>query len=201
MDDLKNPSDSEPCLCLWILQVVIVNGFSSVVIWLLLTPKSPIYVITDVYIPTLDGRNSTFHHAGNISVLLNLQFSNPNKKMGIFYNNINITLYYRHAVIGSHHSLPAFYQGFKNTTVYQVLVTAHHRHLRRHRKGVKHATTGLRVCLENVVKYKILGHTTKHHQIYKEAYVPVGSDGRISGEKKIKLSRNKLKRFQFALKV
>ena len=79
---------------------------------------TPIYVITDVYIPTLDGRNSTFHHAGNTSVLLNLQFSNPNKKMGIFYNNINITLYYRHAVIGSHHSLPAFYQGYKNTTVY-----------------------------------------------------------------------------------
>jgi hypothetical protein len=61
---------------------------SSVVRWLILTPKSHIYVITDAYIPTLDGQNSStsLHQARNTSsILLNLQFSNPNKKMGIYY--------------------------------------------------------------------------------------------------------------------
>ena len=196
MADLENPSKSEPIpqptpeepkpyLCLWFLQVVVVIGLSLAAILLCLTPKSPIYTITYAYIPTLDGRNSTSLRAGNTSVLLNLQFSNPNKKMGIFYSNINITFYYRHAVIGSK-TLPAFYQGYKNATVYEVTMNAADKRLW---KGVTNATTGLRVCLENVVKYKILGHTTKHHRMYNEAHVPVGSDGRISGEKNIKLQK------------
>jgi hypothetical protein len=129
-----------------------VNGFSSMVIWLLLTPKSPIYVITDTYIPTLNGRNSStsLHHARNTSsILLNLQFSNPNKKMGIYYNNINVTLYYKDAVIASNHSLWGFYQGYNNTTLYQVLLvmTADHQQLRKHGKGVTNETPWLRVCL------------------------------------------------------
>jgi hypothetical protein len=163
------------------------------VIWLILTPKSPIYVITDTYIPTLNGRNSStsLHHARNTSsILLNLQFSNPNKKMGIYYNNINVTLYYKDAVIASNHSLWGFYQGYNNTTLYQVLLvmTADHQQLRKHGKGVTNETPWLRVCLENVVKYKIFSHTTKYHWIYKEAHVSVGSDGKISGEKNIKLA-------------
>jgi hypothetical protein len=194
MSDLENPSESEfpillrtreeakPCLCLWLLQVAIVIGSSSVVIWLSLTPKSPIYIITGAYVPTLDGRNSTSLDGRNTSTILNLKFSNPNKKMGIFYNNINITLYYSNAVIGSS-SLPGFYQGHKKTTIYEVLVNADQQLWQR----VTNATTGLRVCLENVVKYKIFSYTTKHHRIYNQAHVPLGSDGRISGEKNIKL--------------
>ncbi|XP_059436968.1 protein NDR1-like [Corylus avellana] len=180
----QSPEEPKSSLCLWFLQVVVVIGFSSAAILLCLTPRSPIYTITDAYIPALDGRNSTSLHAGNTSILLNLEFSNPNKKMGIFYNNINITLYYRHAVIGSQ-TLPAFYQGYKKATIYEVPVNAD----KRLWKGVTNSTTGLRVCLENVVKYKILGHTTKHHRMYNQAHVPVGSDGRISGEKNIKLQK------------
>jgi hypothetical protein len=77
MSDLENPSEFEfpilletleeakLSLCLWFLQVVIVNGFFLVVIWLILTPKIPIYIITDTYIPTLYGQNSStsLHHA------------------------------------------------------------------------------------------------------------------------------------------
>jgi hypothetical protein len=67
-------------------------------------------------------------------------------------------------------------------------MTADHQQLRKHGKGVTNETPWLRVCLENVVKYKIFSHTTKYHWIYKEAHVSVGSDGKISGEKNIKLA-------------
>lgn len=182
----QTPVEPEPSLCLWVFQVVTVMALSSAAIWVCLTPKAPIYIITDAYIPALDVRNSTSLHTRNTSILLNLEFSNPNKKMAIFYNNINVTLYYRDAIIGSN-SLPGFYQGYKNTTKYEVLVKANHKHLP---KGVTNATIVLRVCLENVVKYKIFSHKTKHHRIYNEAHVSVGSDGRISGEKNIKLRKS-----------
>ena len=187
---------SQRYVYIWLLQVVIVLISSSVVVWLVLIPKSPIYIITNVHIPALHGRNSTSHvhlstsngmnstsHLiGNISIHLNLEFSNPNKKMGIYYNYIYITLYYSDAHIGSK-SLPGFYQGYKNTTTYEVIVNADKQFL----KGITDETTGLRVCLESAVKYKIFKSKTKGHQIYSEAYVPVGSNGRMLGDKNIKL--------------
>lgn len=49
-------------------------------------------------------------------------------------------------------------------------------------------TKGFKVCLENDVKYKILGFKFKHrYWLYKEAYVSVDSSGGMIGEKKIKL--------------
>ncbi|KAB1201332.1 Protein NDR1 [Morella rubra] len=105
--------------------------------------------------------------------------------MGIYYDDIYITLTYNDsAVIGSH-SLPSFYQGYRETTIYVVLVNADH--LQQLWKGITNRTTVFRVCLENVVRYKIFRSQTKHHRIYNEAYVPVGSDGRMSGAKTIKL--------------
>lgn len=196
MEDLKEHTESRPILhqtpeprpasiCLWILEVVIVFGLISVVIWLSLTPKSPVYIITNAYIPALDGANSSSHSTLNTSILLNLEFLNPNKRMCIYYDDIFITLTYNDsAVIGSH-SLPSFYQGYRETTIYVVLVNADH--LQQLWKGITNRTTVFRVCLENVVRYKIFRSQTKHHRIYNEAYVPVGSDGRMSGAKTIKL--------------
>ncbi|XP_041025256.1 NDR1/HIN1-like protein 2 [Juglans microcarpa x Juglans regia] len=195
-DDLEEPSGSqpilqqtsepEPSIYVWILQVVSVLILSSLVIWLCLTPKSPICIITHAYVPALDVGNSTSYHPHNTSILLNFEFLNPNKRMGIYYKDICITLYCSDAVIGSN-SLPDFYQGYRMTTAYEVLVSAD----RQFCKGITDGTAPLKVCLESVVKYKIFRSNTKHRRLFNEAYLRIGSNGRMSGEKNIKLMHHK----------
>ncbi|KAG6695168.1 hypothetical protein I3843_09G084600 [Carya illinoinensis] len=194
-DDLEEPSQSQPILqqtpepvYVWILQVVSVLIFSSVVIWLCLTPKSPICFITHAYVPALDGGNSTSHRPHNTSILLSFEFLNPNKRMGIYYKDICITLYCSDAVIGSN-SLPDFYQGYKKTTAYDVPVSADLQFC----KGITNGTARLKVCLGSVVKYKIFRSKTKHHRLFNEANLRIGSNGRMSGEKNIKLMHHKSK--------
>ncbi|XP_030967734.1 protein NDR1-like [Quercus lobata] len=205
MSDLEETSESQPILpqtsnsqvsiFLFLLEVVILLTSIAVVIWLILAPKSPIYIITNVHIPALHGRNSTSHvyvssvamnstlnHTRDPSILLDLIFSNPNKRVGIYYKDIYITLFHCDAHIGSK-LLPGFYQGYKNATTYEVLVEAN----KQFWKEITNGTIDLRVCVENAVKYKIFVSKTKHYQIYTEAYVPVGSNGRMLGKKNIKL--------------
>ncbi|KAK9267192.1 hypothetical protein L1049_009612 [Liquidambar formosana] len=144
------------------------------------------YTITNLYIPALEGQNSTVHRnevfRQNTSIIFNLEISNPNKGIGVYYDGINLTLYYTDAIVGVK-SMPAFYQGHKKTTLHKVLVNASQQFWR----GIEGGTLYLRVYLETAVKYKIFRSKTKHHQIDLEAYVPIGSDGRITGEKSIKL--------------
>lgn len=200
MANLEEPSESqtirqqtperEPSIYVWILQVVTVLVLSSVVMWLCLTPKSPIYIITHAYVLDFDGGNSTSHHPQNTSILLNFEFLNPNKRMGIYYKDICITLYCSDAVIGSN-SLPGFYQGYRKSTASEVLVSAD----RQFWKGIRHGTTTrLKVCLESFVEYKIFRSKTKQHRLFNEAYLLISSNGRMmSGEKNIKLIHHKSK--------
>ena len=206
MSDLEETSESQPILpqtsgpqvsiFLFLLEVVILLTSIAVLIWLILTPNCPIYIITNAHIPALHGRNSTSHvyvsslvamnstsnHTRDPSILLDLIFSNPNKRVGIYYKDIYITLFHGDVHIGSK-LLPGFYQGYKNATTYEVLVEAN----KQFWKEITNGKIDLRVCLENAVKYKIFVSKTKHHQIYTEAYVPVGSNGRMLGKKNIKL--------------
>ncbi|KAF5472847.1 hypothetical protein F2P56_009523 [Juglans regia] len=190
---LDDYSESESSLCCFFLQVLIVLGFFSVVIWVSVTPKSPIYLITNAYIPALDARNnSTSNHSHNTSFFLNLEFFNPNKKMSIFYSDICITLYYSTSSTDADHligssSLPGFYQGYKETTPYEVVVNADQQLWKGN--NITNGTKEFKVCMENDVKYKIVGLIKVKHQyrIYKEAYVAVDSNGKMIGEKNIKL--------------
>ncbi|KAG6638947.1 NDR1/HIN1-like protein 6 [Carya illinoinensis] len=183
---LDDYSESESSLCCLFLQVLIVLGFFSVVIWVSVTPKSPIYLITNAYIPALDAWNSTSNYSHNTSFFLNLEFFNPNEKMSIYYSDICINLYYSStdALVGSS-SLPGFYQGYKKTTPYEVFVNAD----KQLWKGnITNGTKEFKACMENDVQYKIVGFKVKHqYRIYKEAYVSVDSNGKMIGEKNIKL--------------
>ncbi|XP_041026849.1 NDR1/HIN1-like protein 6 [Juglans microcarpa x Juglans regia] len=190
---LDDYSESESSLCCLFFQVLIILGFFSVVIWVSVTPKSPIYLITNAYIPAFDARNSTSNHSHNTPFFLNLDFFNPNEKMSIYYSDICITLYYSTSsstdadhLIGSS-SLPGFYQGYKETTPYEVVVNADQQLWKGN--NITNGTKEFKVFMENDVKYKIVGLIKVKHQyrIYKEAYVSVDSNGKMIGEKNIKL--------------
>ncbi|XP_038689017.1 protein NDR1-like [Tripterygium wilfordii] len=178
-------SKSLVSLCCFVLQVVIVLCMSSVVIWLSLRPKIPVYKVTNAYAPALDRWNSTFHLnrvSKNNSISLQLEISNPNKRIGVYYNEINVTLCSGKSVIGTK-TLPGFFQGYRNSTAAKVLVDADQKTWR----GVKVKHMNLTVRLETAVQYKIFRYKTRHHLMDFEAYIPIGYDGRMLGKENVKM--------------
>ncbi|KAJ7946236.1 Late embryogenesis abundant protein, partial [Quillaja saponaria] len=185
--------DKSQCsIYLWFLQVVIVLVLISVVIWLCLTPKSPNYTISNAYIPALDTRNFTLHHnhiVRNTSIVFNLGISNPNKGMGIYFDDSYITLHHNATTIGSM-TLMGFYQGHKQNDTFEVLLNAGNRFWER----IVTWPMDLRVCLKTLVRYEIFGHKTRHHLMKLEANIHIGSDGFISGDMNVKLHQYKLRK-------
>ncbi|XP_016562088.1 uncharacterized protein LOC107861251 [Capsicum annuum] len=70
----KHPFD----LYCWFFQVVAVLCLTSIVIWLCLVPKNPIFTIVDFSFLFFNIKNSSLHSDNN-SVILNLEIFNPNK--------------------------------------------------------------------------------------------------------------------------
>ncbi|GFZ03189.1 hypothetical protein Acr_15g0017970 [Actinidia rufa] len=118
----------------------------------------------------------------NTSLVFNLQVSNPNKGMGIYYNEIYITLYMRDVSIGTK-SILAFYQPHKKSFRYDVQINAGKQFWR----GIGNGFVDLRLVVETAVKYQIFRWKTKSRQMVLEASVTINPRGMISGEKNIKL--------------
>ncbi|OMO76728.1 Late embryogenesis abundant protein, LEA-14 [Corchorus capsularis] len=100
-----------------ITSVITFWGLMLFLLWLILAPKQPIYKVVDVYmISHSDGSNSTVGDSKdhstfiggsssnfdqNISIILNIQISNPNKKIGINHDDIKVSLYNTDNFVGN----------------------------------------------------------------------------------------------------
>ncbi|GLT48439.1 hypothetical protein SLA2020_220650 [Shorea laevis] len=173
---------------LWLIQVLFMWCCITVVIWLSLNPKHPVFKVADVYVhPAADHVcNSTLTQVHEVTqnrtppvIILNLKISNPNKRIGYIYDGIYVGLYYEDRMIIGTSSLPAFYQGHRNSTIgREVQVNIEEQYL----GGLLGKTFDMRVYLKTKLRYKIFGFKTKHHMKGFEAYVAIGSDGRMLGE-------------------
>ncbi|KAB1205216.1 Protein YLS9 [Morella rubra] len=78
------------------------------IIWLILRPAKPDFSLTeaDVYLLNLSGG-----HLLNSSVQLTLFSKNPNQKVGIYYDELQVYAAYKGQQITTYTSLPPFYQG------------------------------------------------------------------------------------------
>ncbi|XP_019056088.1 PREDICTED: protein NDR1-like [Nelumbo nucifera] len=174
--------------CFWILQVIIVLSLASVVVWLSLRPKCPTYTIVDAYIPALDVKSATSHEnsetSRNNSLFFSLEIRNPNKGIGIYYDEINLSVYYGDAVIGLS-SVFSFYQGHRKTARREVRLNADLQFLRDVSRAVSsQGSVDLRVGLAAAIRFKIFSSKTKHQNMELQANLQVGSDGKLVGENK-----------------
>ncbi|XP_057961701.1 protein NDR1-like [Malania oleifera] len=189
-----------PSIYFWVFQGFILLGLASAVAWLSLIPKSPICTITDLHVPALDGheaRNySTFHRheiIRNTSLIFNLTVSNPNKGIGINFDDISVILGDSNGTRIWTVSVPGFYQGRKKATSLKLEVPINQQFLR----GVTGAgTTGLKIDLHTAVRYRIFGLKSKHYEIDVGGYARIDFHRRIVGEKNVKLHKTlKLRRY------
>ncbi|KAJ7518181.1 hypothetical protein O6H91_21G058500 [Diphasiastrum complanatum] len=117
------------CVCLgWIfaalITIVVILGIAALVIYLVLHPKAPKYQLLDAHVSQLDvSGNPTFSNPQmSYNIAFTLQAYNPNKKIGIYYDDIRVFLSYDSLEVGQA-SIAPFYQGHKNTTILETDLT------------------------------------------------------------------------------
>ncbi|KAL2634457.1 hypothetical protein R1flu_005936 [Riccia fluitans] len=101
-------------LCSLLVILVVALGIASLVFWLVVRPKIPDYEVTDVRITGLQQSLTTGQL--NTGLSFTLDTYNPNKKMGFYYDDIDIEVETLDLVIGQG-QIPPFYQGHKNRTI------------------------------------------------------------------------------------
>lgn len=116
------------CLC-WtfcmLLLFLVLIAATAGILYLVFQPKAPKYSVDRLRITSFDANRSAAGDNFNIRAAFSVVVTatNPNKKIGIFYEDkSHLSVWYSGTNLCTG-SLPAFYQGHRNTTVLTVALT------------------------------------------------------------------------------
>ncbi|XP_016478026.2 NDR1/HIN1-like protein 6 [Nicotiana tabacum] len=119
----KKRSCCKKCLC-WscclFFLLIILLGILAAIIYFVFQPKIPKYSVDSMRITQFNINNDM-----SLSATFNVSITarNPNKKIGIYYENgSHLSVWYKGTNL-CEGSLPKFYQGHRNTTVLNVKMT------------------------------------------------------------------------------
>ncbi len=111
-------------LCLFLVCLIISVGIATLMIWLVLHPHSPHFTIESVQVPTLQviqpppagsDKNQTSALV-DVDIIFSIEATNPNRKIRIYYEVINVYTLFSGTQIGQTTQVPAFIAGHQNTT-------------------------------------------------------------------------------------
>jgi hypothetical protein len=91
-------------------------GITILVMWLVLRPHVPSYSLQNIEFHSFNLTEQQNAYSLNSDILYTLEARNPNKRIGIQYDEIDIHTFYAGDELGQS-SIPAFYQGHRNTTI------------------------------------------------------------------------------------
>ena len=183
---------------IWLFQVLVLLGLLAFFLWLGLRPKNPTYAIVDFSVPSSNSSNSnatslvdqgTQSQSG--AVLFNLEIHNPNQDSGIYHDDISLTFYYgQDTVPVGQKTVPAFYQGKDETRQIVDSIDGNGQVWKTLLASIRNATAEMNVGLVTSIRYRTLGHKSKHHRMNLQGLIKIGSDGKILGmKKKVKLTQ------------
>lgn len=149
-------------------------------------PKDPIFTIVEFSVPSISSQNSSA--AGDAynddTLSFTLEISNPNKDSRIYYNDIVLIFYFGQDTVGKK-NISSFHQEKGKNFQERNHVDAEDQKVKRAlAEAISNGHAELKVELSTVIQYKTWGIRSKHHGVNKQATIPVGSDGKISGKKK-----------------
>lgn len=167
-----------------IVTLAVIAGIAILITWLVLRPQRPKFHVENVTVSQLSVSNSKL----NTTMQFNISARNPNKKIGIYYDEIGARAIYRGQKIGWN-QLPTFYQGHKNTTMLTYPLSADSLFLdtdiSNHLLGDKAVgSMDMTVSLVAWVRFKVGSWKTRHHAMSVFCDVTVhlnnSSTGRLS---------------------
>ncbi|CAD5179769.1 unnamed protein product [Musa acuminata subsp. malaccensis] len=175
------------CVCSLLLTLLLIVGIVVFVLWLNLRPHRPHLHIAEFAAPGLADPAGL----SDSVISFNITDRNPNQKIGIYYDAMVGSVYYRDRLVGSGQVMFPFYQPPKNTTA----ITGQMAGARIAAGGtlaaqlagdVARGRIALRFELGSTIRFKVKAWDTHQHHLHVECDVVVGSDGGALPESKNK---------------
>ncbi|OIT40311.1 uncharacterized protein A4A49_09087 [Nicotiana attenuata] len=107
-----NPVSLCRCIAIAILTLIIIVGITVLIIWLALKPRKMVYSIENT---SVHNYNLTNNDHLNANFKFGLRAYNPNKRISIYYDNIEVKLFFNYQPISSNDVEP-FFQPHRNVT-------------------------------------------------------------------------------------
>lgn len=155
-------------------------GIISFILWLSLRPHRPRFFIHEFSVPGLSQDNGF----ENAQIIFNVTARNANQNIGIYYDSISGSVYYRDNLIGSTPLLYPFYQKPKNTTVVAgalsgATLTVNSQRWMEFMDDRAKGTVVFRLDITSVIRFKVSTWDSKRHRMHANCNVAVGPDGLI----------------------
>ncbi|EOY28596.1 hypothetical protein QUC31_013128 [Theobroma cacao] len=167
-------------LCAIFLSLLLCVGIVMFILWLSLRPHRPRFHIMEFTVPGL-AQPSGFENA---QITFNVTARNPNQHIGIYYDSMVGSIYYKDQRIGSTPLLDPFFQEPKTTTiVYRTFDTAtltvNSNRWKEFMDDRQQGMVVFRLDITSVIRFKVSTWDSKHHKMHVNCDVAVGPDGMI----------------------
>ncbi|KAJ9177882.1 hypothetical protein P3X46_009813 [Hevea brasiliensis] len=104
-----------------VIAIFVIIGLVILLVWAILQPKKPTFILQDATVNALSLSGSNFL-SSNIEVTISAK--NPNERIGIYYEKLDIYASYRNQQITLATELPRSYQGHKDITIWSPFLYA-----------------------------------------------------------------------------
>ncbi|XP_075482574.1 NDR1/HIN1-like protein 26 [Primulina tabacum] len=167
-------------ICTIVLALLFIAGIISFILWLSLRPHRPRVHIEEFSIPAL-AQDSGFQ---NMQIIYNVTARNANQNIGVYYDSMQLTVYYQDQSIGGSPGLSSFYQEPKNTTIVAgtlsgATLTVTSERWQQFMAARSQGQVVFRLDVVSVIRFKISSWDSKHHKMHVDCPVGVGADGLI----------------------
>ncbi|KAK6133309.1 hypothetical protein DH2020_032972 [Rehmannia glutinosa] len=167
-------------ICAIFLALLFLMGIITFILWLSLRPHRPRFHVHDFSIPDL-AQEGGFQNA---QIIYNVTARNSNQNIGVYYDSMELAVYYQDQSIGGSRLLFPFYQKPKNTTVIAgvlggAALTVTSQRWQQFMADRARGEVVFRLEVTSVIRFKISSWDSKRHRMHANCPVGVGPDGLV----------------------
>ncbi|KAE8724417.1 hypothetical protein F3Y22_tig00010533pilonHSYRG00339 [Hibiscus syriacus] len=167
-------------VCAIFLCVVLVVGIVFFILWISLRPHRPRFHMVEFTVPGLT-QPTGFENA---EITFNVTVRNSNQHIGIYYDTMVGSVFYRDQRIGSAPLMDPFFQEPKTTTVVDrtfgaATLTVNSKRWEEFMNDRQKGMVVFRLDITSVIGFKVSTWRSKHHRMHVNCDVAVGRDGTI----------------------
>ncbi|VVB09313.1 unnamed protein product [Arabis nemorensis] len=172
-------------ICAICLSLLLCLGIITFILWISLRPHRPRFHIRGFSVSGLDQPEGfeTSHISFKVTA------HNPNQNVGVYYDSMEGSVYFKGKRVGSTKLTHPFYQGPKNTSLIEGAIHGPTMAVNKDRwmemeRDKNQGKVEFRLEVVSLIRFKVYTWHSKSHRMYANCYIEVGRDGMLlSGTK------------------
>ncbi|PWA93021.1 late embryogenesis abundant (LEA) hydroxyproline-rich glycoprotein family [Artemisia annua] len=169
-------------ICAVFLGILFIVGLVLFILWLSLRPHRPRFHIHEFSIPSLGLADTNGFSTAQGT--FNLTARNPNIEIGIYYDTMNLTLYYKDQIIAETPLLFPFYQSPKNTAIIYGTLSGPTLKIDKARwmqflAARKRGAVSLKLDVASSIRFKVKTWGSRRHKMHANCEIRVGLNGML----------------------